>query len=120
MTLTSVSWSNLRLRSVNTLFAILIAASQLVYEAKVTSFGCYSVEDVSELQKVRSDETAFQMAFLQKRAYGNCVDIPQGTVVEGSIEPTDPSKLVVLIEKAPPPFEAPLEDFELKAIDGRQ
>jgi len=105
---------------VNTLFGVLIAASQMVYEAKVTSFGCYTVEDVSELQNVRSDETAFQMAFLQKRAYGNCVDIPKGTVVEGSIEPTDPSKLVVLIEKAPPPFEAPLEDFELKAIDGRQ
>jgi hypothetical protein len=120
MTLISVSWSNLRFRSVNTLFAVLVAASQMAYEAKVTSFGCYSVEDVSELQSVRSDEKAFQMAFLQKRAYGNCVDIPIGTVVEGSMEPTDPSKLVVLIEKAPPPFEAPLEDFELKAIDRRQ
>ena len=111
---------NLRTQSMNTILGVLLAASQVVYEAKVTSFGCYSVEDVSELQSVRSDEKAFQMAFLEKRAYGNCVDIPQGTVVEGSIEPTDPSKLVVLIENAPPPFEAPLEDFELKATDGKQ
>src|SRR6476469_543043 len=111
---------NLRTQSMNTILGVLLAASQEVYEAKVTSFGCYSVEDVSELQSVRSDEKAFQMAFLEKRAYGNCVDIPQGTVVEGSIEPTDPSKLVVLIEKAPPPFEAPLEDFELKPTDGKQ
>jgi len=111
---------NLRTPSVNTMFGVLLVASQMVYEAKVTTFGCYSVEDASELQRFRADEKAFQMAFLQKRAYGNCVDIPKGTVVEGSIEPTDPSKLIVLIEKAPPPFEAPLEDFELKATDGKQ
>jgi hypothetical protein len=126
--ITSTSLSNLRCHSVNklsetfvnTILIVLVAASQLMYEAKNTTFGCYSVEDVSELQSVRSDEKAFQMAFLQKRAYGDCVDIPQGTVVEGSIEPTDTSKLLVLIEKAPPPFEAPLEDFELKAAsDGK-
>jgi hypothetical protein len=105
---------------VNTILTILVAASQLTYEAKNTTFGCYSVKDVADLQSVRSDENAFQMALIQKAAYGDCVEIPQGTVVEGSIEPTDTSKLVVLIEKAPPPFEAPLEDFELKAADGKQ
>lgn len=118
--ITFLIWCNLQIHSANTLLGVLIATSQMVYEAKVTTFGCYSIEDVSELQRVRADEKAFQMAFLQKRAYGNCVDIPQGTVVEGSIEPADRSKLVVLIEKAPPPFEAPLEDFELKATDGKQ
>src|SRR6476469_2635671 len=111
---------NLRTQSVNTILGVLFAASQMVYEAKVTTFGCYSVEDVADLQSVRSDEKAFQMAFIQKAAYGDCVEIPQGTVVEGSIEPTDTSKLVVLIEKAPPPVEAPLEDFELKAADEKQ
>jgi hypothetical protein len=109
---------SLRTHSVNAIFGLAAAAS-LIYEAKITSFGCYAVEDVSELQRIRSDENAFQTAFLIKRAYGNCVDIPKGTVIEGSIEPTDPSKLVVLIENAPPPFEAPLEDFELRASSGK-
>lgn len=103
----------------NTILAVL-AASQMVYEAQVATFGCTSIEDVSELQNLRSDEKAFQMAFIEKQAYGECVDIPEGTVVEGSIEPTDTSKLLVLIEKAPPPFEAPLEDFKPKAEDGKQ
>ena len=63
---------------------------------------------------------ALKCASLARACKKACVDIPIGTVVEGSMELTDPSKLVVLIEKAPPPFEAPLEDFELKAIDRRQ
>ena len=37
--------------------AVALAESQITYyEAKVTSFGCSSVEAVSELKKVRSDE----------------------------------------------------------------
>ena len=110
--------NKLREGFVSTILAVL-AASQLVYEAQVTTFGCTSIEDVSELQSVRSDEKAFLMAFIQKRAYGECVDIPQGTVVEGAIEPNNSSMLLVLIEKAPPPFEAPLADFKVMPAEGK-
>jgi hypothetical protein len=104
---------------VNTILTVLVAASQLTYEAKNTTFGCTSVEDVADLQSVRSDEKAFQTAFIQKAAYGECVEIPQGTVAEGSIEPNNSSMLLVLIEKAPPPFVAPLTDFKVTPAEGK-
>ena len=64
-----------------TILAVALVASQTTYyEAKVTSFGCTSIDAVSQLQKVRSDQKAFQMTLMEKRPL---VRIPQrfhGTV----------------------------------------
>ena len=73
-----------------------LAASQTTYyEAKVTTFGCTSIDLVSQLQKVRSDAKAFQAALMEKQTYGECVAILKGTLVQGSIEATDDSILRV-------------------------
>jgi hypothetical protein len=106
---------------VKTILAMALVASQTTYyEAKVTSFGCTSIEAVSQLQKVRSDEKAFQAALLEKQMYGECVAILKGTLVQGSIETTDTSILRVNAEVEPPGYEAPLDDFEIKATEGKQ
>jgi hypothetical protein len=68
---------------VSFLLAVVLVASQTTYyEAKVTTFGCTSIEAVSQLQKVRSDQKAFQAALAEQQIYGQCVAILQGTVVE--------------------------------------
>jgi hypothetical protein len=56
---------------VKTIFALALVASQTAYYvAKVTTFGCTSIDAVSQLQKVRSDGKAFQAAFMEKQTYG--------------------------------------------------
>ncbi|WP_041368204.1 hypothetical protein [Methylocella silvestris] len=103
---------------VKAILAIALVASQTTYyEAKVTTFGCTSIEAVSELQKVRSDEKALQAALMDKQLSGECVAILKGTQVEGSNEPADSSILRVNQKIEPPGYEAPLEDFEAKASD---
>ena len=100
--------------------AVALAASQTTYyEAKVTSFGCTSIDAVSQLQSVRSDQKAFQTALLEKQMYGECVTILQGTIVQGSVEGADSSILRVNQEVAPPGYEAPRDDFEIKATAGK-
>jgi hypothetical protein len=43
---------------VKTILAVALVASQMTYyEAKVTSFGCTSIDAISQLQKVRSDHS---------------------------------------------------------------
>ena len=97
-----------------------LAASQTTYyEAKVMTFGCTSIDAVSQLQKVRSDGKAFQVALMEKQIYGECVAILKGTLVQGSIEASDNSILRVNQEIDPPGYEAPLGDFETKAMDGK-
>ena len=104
-----------------TILAIALVASQTTYyEAKVTTFGCTSIDAVSQLQKVRSDGKAFQAALMEKQTYGECVAILKGTLVQGSIEATDSSILRVNQEIEPPGYEAPLGDFETKAMDGKR
>jgi hypothetical protein len=106
---------------VSFLLAVAIVASQTTYyEAKVTTFGCTSIDAVSQLQKVRSDQKAFQAALAEQQIYGQCVAILRGTVVEGSIEAADNSILRVNGEVQPPGYEAPLDDFEIKATGGKQ
>ena len=73
----------------NTILAVLVVALQQYYTAKVTTFGCTSIEEVSQLQSIRSDQKAFQMALTEQQLYGECVTILQGTVVESSIDTTD-------------------------------
>lgn len=106
---------------VKTILAIALVASQTTYyEAKVTTFGCTSIDAVSQLQKVRSDGKAFQAALMERQIYGECVVILKGTLVQGSIEATDDSILRVNQEIDPPGYEAPLGDFETKAMDGKR
>ncbi|WP_174513482.1 hypothetical protein [Methylocella tundrae] len=103
-----------------TILAIALVASQMTYyEAKVTTFGCTSIEAVSQLQKVRSDEKALDAALTEKQLYGECVAILKGTQVQGSIDAADDSILRVNEQIEPPGYEAPLEDFETKAMDGK-
>ena len=100
-----------------TILAVALVASQMTYyEAKVTSFGCTSIDAVSQLQKVRSDQKAFQMALMEKQMYGECVTILKGTLVQGSIEAADKSILRVNQQVEPPGYEAPRDDFEIKAL----
>ena len=106
---------------VKTILAITLVASQTTYyEAKVTTFGCTSIDAVSQLQKVRSDGKAFQAALTEKQIYGECVAILKGTLVQGSIEGTDDSILRVNQEIDPPGYEVPLGDFETKAMDRKR
>jgi hypothetical protein len=102
---------------VNPILAVLVAAAQLTYyEAKVASFGCFSIKEIHRLQSIRSDQNAFQMALIRKQVDGECVAILKGTTVEGSIESTDKSILRVNKQVDPPGYEAPLDDFEVKAM----
>ena len=98
----------------------LVASPTTYYVAKVASFGCTSIEAVSQLQKVRSDQKAFQAALVEKQVSGECVAIVQGTRVQGSIEAANGSILRVNQQIEPPGYEAPLDDFEIKAADGKQ
>jgi len=104
---------------VKILLAVALAASQTTYyEAKVTSFGCTSIDEVIRLKSIRPDQTAFQTALIEKQMYGECVTIVKGTLVQGSIEASDASILRVNAQIEPPGYEAPLDDFEIKAIGG--
>lgn len=99
-----------------TLIAVTIVASQLsYYEAKVTTFGCNSIDEVHHLQSMRSDRKAFQMAMIAKQFDGQCVTILKGTVVEGSPEDSDSAILRVNRQSDPPGYKAPFDDFEIKA-----
>jgi hypothetical protein len=106
---------------VEKILAVALVASQITYyEAKVTTFGCSSIDAVLQLQKVRSDDRAFQAALMDKQVYGECVAILKGTQVEGSIDAADNSILRVNEKIEPPGYEAPREDFETKSMDEKQ
>jgi hypothetical protein len=102
------------------IFAALIAASPLLYEAKVTTFGCSSIDEIAKLQSIRLEKKAFQTELYEQIFDGQCVAIPRGTLVEGSIESRDPSMLLVDRQIEPPGFEAPLHDFKRKHTGGRK
>jgi len=53
---------------VSLILVIVLFASQMsYYEAKDTTFGCTSIEEVSRLRSLRSDQMAFQIALLEKQ-----------------------------------------------------
>jgi hypothetical protein len=52
--------------------------------------------------------------------YGECVTILKGTLVQGSVEAADKSILRVNQQVEPPGYEAPRDDFEIKALDEKQ
>jgi hypothetical protein len=88
---------------VNAILAVVLVASQTTYyTAKIPTFGCTSIDEVSQLQRIRSDQKAFQAALIEQQIYGQCVAILQGTLVEGSIETTDTSILRVNMQTDPP------------------
>ncbi len=101
-----------------TILAVLVAASQMPYEAKATTFGCSSIEEVSDLQRIRADEKAFRTKLYEQIFLGQCVEIEKGKLVEGSIVSTNSTMLSVDREILPPGYVAPLDDFELKPGDG--
>lgn len=101
----------------STILAVLVAASQMTYEAKVTTFGCNSTGEVFKLQSLRSDKDAFDKQLYTQIVYGECIAIAQGQLLDGSIMDTDSSLLRVGVKDAPPGFIAPVDDFQLKAED---
>lgn len=103
------------------LLAVLVVASQMFYyEAKVTTFGCNSNEEVSELRRIRTDEKAFQTELVQQIFYGQCIEIPKGKLVEGSVDADHSSMLQVDRQILPPGYLAPLDDFEPKPTDAKE
>lgn len=98
----------------NAIFAVLVSASQMLYEAQVPTFGCNSRAEVSKLQAVRSDARAFQQLLTAQVVYGQCVMIPKGAVVEGSIADTGTATLLINAKSDPPGYVVPLRDFKPK------
>lgn len=99
------------------LIVALVAFHTTYYQAKVSTFGCTSIDAVAQLQKVRSDEKALSAALMEKQSIGECVAILKGTQVQGSNEADDNSILRVNQEIDPPGYEAPRDDFETKTVD---
>jgi hypothetical protein len=98
----------------HTVVAVVVLASLTLYEAQVASFGCNSTAEVSKLQTVRSDAQAFQRLLTAQVAYGQCVTIPKGAIVEGSIPDTESSVLLINVKSDPPGYIVPLKDFRPK------
>jgi hypothetical protein len=101
------------------LTVLVVAAQSVYYEAKVSTFGCFSVAEVQELQRVRDDAKAFQMALLTKQMQGQCIGIVKGTLVEGVVAGRNKSILRVNGKIDPPGYEAPLDDFTVKEMPAK-
>jgi hypothetical protein len=97
-----------------------LVVSTVFYEAKVTTFGCTSTTELSDLQRIRSDTKAFQARLIEQIFQGQCLPIKQGTIVDGSLDSADPAVLRVGRQVAPPGYMAPLDDFEEKPSDTKQ
>jgi hypothetical protein len=104
---------------VSTLLA-LVAASQLLYEASVPSFGCTSLDEVSTLQGMRADDKAFQTELYQQIFTGQCVEIPKGQLVVGSADEANAAMLLVDREIEPPGYLAPAGDFAARTADEKK
>jgi hypothetical protein len=91
------------------LFLVILLAPR--YEARVRTYGCNSSSAVAELEKARAEPTAFQKLLLTRIAYGDCIGIGKGTVVEGALEQGDRSVLRIEARNSPPGYMAPLADF---------
>lgn len=90
---------------------VLVAASQTFYEAKVPTFGCNSSADVAKLQALRTDPAGFKKELIAQVAYGQCIAIDKGVVIDGSIEEAEKAVLRVGRAVDPPGYMAPLDDF---------
>lgn len=103
-----------------TLLAVVISAFQILYQAQVASYGCSSSAEVADLQRVRSDVETFQKLLFSQVAYGQCITIGEGAVVDGMIEPTDTTVLRINVQSDPPGYIVPSADFKpVEADKGR-
>ncbi len=96
------------------LLIALVAATQVLYEAKVATFGCTSTAEVAQLQSVRTDKSAFQMRLYERIFAGECIVIGLGAVVEGAVESPDASILRIQARIDPPGYMVPATDFKTK------
>jgi hypothetical protein len=94
------------------LLGTLLVTSQVLYVANTATFGCSSIEEIAKLQLIRSAKKAFQAQLYEQIFEGQCVEIPKGKVVEGSIEPGGSSMLLIDRQIEPPGYVAPLRDFQ--------
>jgi len=101
------------------MLAILLVASQTIYAAKVMTFGCTSLEEVSKLNRMRIEGTPFEKELYDEVFLGQCVTIPKGTTVEGSINKSEPPTLLVDRRIIPPGYIAPLADFEPRSASAK-
>jgi hypothetical protein len=102
------------------LFALVISAFQTLYQAQVSTYGCTSSAEVSQLQGIRSDADAFQKLLYTQVVYGQCITIGQGAVVEGTLEKTDTTMLRINAQRDPPGYMVPLDDFKPVRADRTQ
>jgi hypothetical protein len=93
------------------LLAALLVSSHLLYVASHTTYGCSSVEEVSALERMRSNRKAFDAALYEQIFAGQCVQIGKGKVVEGSTDGAGGAVLLVDRQLLPPGYLAPLHDF---------
>ena len=94
------------------MLAALWVASQVLYVANAPTFGCTSIEETAKLQHLRGTKPVFQKELVEQIFEGQCVEITQGKVVEGAIEPGESSMLRVDRQIQPPGYVAPLRDFQ--------
>jgi len=92
--------------------ATVAIVAHVLFAAKIATFGCSSLDEVSRLQHLRPDQKAFQTELMQQMFYGQCVAIEPGKLVIADIEASDPH--ILLIDRAiePPGYLAPAIDFE--------
>lgn len=95
------------------MLAFLLVASHTYYAAAVATFGCTSSEEVVELRHLQTNGLPFEKELYGQIFQGQCVNIPKGTIVEGSVRKEDPQMLVIDRQIIPPGYIAPLADFEL-------
>ncbi len=100
------------------MIAILVASSQVLYQAQVPSFGCNTSAVISDLQALCVDEKAFQSLLAEKVALGDCVEFMKGSVVEASTVDVDSSVVRVQTLIDPPGYLAPSSDFKPKEAAG--
>jgi hypothetical protein len=94
------------------MLTILVSISQLLFKAQVSSFGCNSSKELADLQRIRSDPSAFQNQLYTLVVYGQCIAIARGAVVEGAIEQGDSTVLRINAETSPPGYMVPARDFK--------
>lgn len=90
---------------------IVWVGSHLTYIANTATFGCTSIEALSELQNIRHDEKAFNTRLIEQVFNGECLEIPKGEVVNGVLDANHELILLVGRDVAPPGFLAPKDDF---------
>jgi hypothetical protein len=98
---------------------VLAAATQMLYEAQVATFGCNSTGEVAKLQSMRPNQDAFQKQLMGHVFLGECIVIGQGAILEAAPEADDASVLRIERRRSPPGFMAPSGDFKAKPADAK-